>query len=751
MSTTRRTTSTEPPRAPAPGRAGRGHRQLRRAPGRTLLPGLLAGGLLLPPTLPAEAPPIPAPPTLSNDTVPAVIPLSAINVTVTRGSREVFHTPAPVRVVERSALDARGPGRIVEALALTPGMDASGIGTIRQSPMIRGLQGQRILLLEDGIRLNNPRREVNRSEPLALADLPSLQQVEVVRGPASVLYGSDAIGGVVNLVTAAPGGGPARPLAGRIEGAAAPGDSWRGAATVEGAVERFRIRLSVAAREDDDYMAPAGRFGDVSLDAPAPVHDSGARERRWSLAVSRPLGPGDLFLRHHAVRAEGTGFGYLDPELLGEGLPRLRIHMPYQDFRKSSAGWRAARLERWWADRLELVAYQQANDREFVTDLFAPMPPPAPDGAAVAMETANASQLSTRGLRAEARKLVGRGVLVTWGVEVARDASVDSDTSTTVVSGLGSPRVTGLGTSPVPDASLTSVGVFAQGETTLLSPLDLTAGVRWQESRAQATEPDGRRESHTDAAMVGALGLLYRAGDRASVLASISRGFRSPNLVERFYTGPTKDGRGVWVRNPGLRPEQSLNLDLGLRHRSEHGHLEAFIFQNTLRNGIQVVPTGHQVDGLREYRNENLEQLRFRGAELSSTIRLPRGLSLALAHTFLTGRNLVEPDRPVTDTYRNRTVARVLMDHGQDRAWVEYGLRHTRGQLHLEPGVSPVGDSAPPFTVHDLRAGLRLPGRQQLVAEVTNLTNRLYAESANTSFFRPAPSRTLWLRWSLEL
>jgi outer membrane receptor protein involved in Fe transport len=722
--------------------------------GRLLFPRLLLGllaGALLPHALPAQGPKAEASPTVSTDTVQAVVPLSALNVTVTRGARQVFHTPAPVLVVERTALDHRGPGRITDVLALTPGMDVVGVGTVRQSPMIRGLQGQRILLLEDGVRLNNPRREVSRGEPLSLADVSAVQQVEVVRGPASVLYGSDAIGGVVNVVTTAPDGRPPLPLTGRLEAGAAPGDSWRAGAAAEGVVARFRVRLSLAVREDDEYLAPAGRFGDISLASPTPVHDSGARERRWSLALSRALGPGDLFLRHHTVRAEATGFGYVDPELLGEGLPRLRIHMPYQDFHRSTLGWRGAGLERWWADRVELVAYQQANDREFVTELFAPMAPPAPAGAAVAMETVNASRLSTYGLRAEARKLVARRALLTWGVDVAHDVSTDADTSTTVVSGFGPPRVTGSGTSPVPDASLTSAGLFAQGETSLLPRLDLTAGVRWRQSTARATDPAGRTEAHTDAARVGALSLLYRAGQRGSIVTSMARGFRSPNLVERFYSGPTKDGRGVWGRNPGLGPEHSLSLDLGFRHRSDRGHVEVFVFQNTLHDGIQVVPTDREIDGLREYRNENMERLRFRGAEGSSSVTLPRGISLGLAHTHITGRNLAEPHRPITDTYRNRTVARVRLDHRQDRAWVEYSVRHTRGQVHLEPGVSPVGDSAPAFTVHDLRAALRITHRQQLVAEVANLTDRLYAESANTRFFRPAPRRTLWFRWSLEL
>src|SRR5436190_1584212 len=80
------------------------------------------------------------------------------------------------------------------------GLDATGVGANQRRPEIRLQRGQRILLLEDGLRLNNARRQQDFGELPALAG-GDVQQVEVVRGPSSVLYGTDALGGVVNIIT----------------------------------------------------------------------------------------------------------------------------------------------------------------------------------------------------------------------------------------------------------------------------------------------------------------------------------------------------------------------------------------------------------------------------------------------------------------------------------------------------------------------------------------------------------------------
>jgi outer membrane cobalamin receptor len=128
--------------------------------------------------------------------------LDPINVTATRTAREIFRTPQPVLVIDSAAARRRAAYTISDLFRLEPGVDITGTGSNQARLAIRGQRGQRVLLLENGIRLNNPRRQQDFGELPALSDVESLERVELVRGPASVLYGTDAICGVVNLFPA---------------------------------------------------------------------------------------------------------------------------------------------------------------------------------------------------------------------------------------------------------------------------------------------------------------------------------------------------------------------------------------------------------------------------------------------------------------------------------------------------------------------------------------------------------------------
>ena len=130
--------------------------------------------------------------------------LRAVTVTATRTATDVRNVAAPVLVIDSLRIRSQLANGVADLLRSEAGVDVVGTGVNQARPTIRGQRGQRILLLEDGMRLNNSRRQQDFGEIPSLIDPDQLARVEVVRGPASVLYGTDAIGGVVNLVTRAP-------------------------------------------------------------------------------------------------------------------------------------------------------------------------------------------------------------------------------------------------------------------------------------------------------------------------------------------------------------------------------------------------------------------------------------------------------------------------------------------------------------------------------------------------------------------
>jgi outer membrane receptor protein involved in Fe transport len=307
----------------------------------------------------------------------------------------------------------------------------------------------------------------------------------------------------------------------------------------------------------------------------------------------------------------------------------------------------------------------------------------------------------------------------------------------------------------VPNATLRSLGAFAQGALLLGPRTELTLGLRYQDVRARTIDTPGLDEplldeDETDRTLVGTANLLYRLTEAVNLVASVGRGFRSPNLIERFFSGATPEGTGVWMRNPRLGAETSLNLDLGARVQTGSVYAEGFVFRNFLKNGIQLEQTDSIADGLPVFQNVNVSEMTITGIELTLGAQLRRGLSIGAGFTHLAGDNPADSGDPVLEGYRDRVHAHLRYADSRDRYWAEYEVRHNGSTDDVIPDFSPVGDLIPAFTVHTIRAGVRLLGRQRLGVAIENLGNSLYAEPTNVAFFRPEPKRSLTLTWTAE-
>jgi hemoglobin/transferrin/lactoferrin receptor protein len=686
--------------------------------------------------------------TVSRDTVI----LTPIAVTATRSPKDVFLTPAPVEVFDRAAIAARAPNSVADLFRGVAGLDVSGVGLSQIRPIIRGQRGQRVLLLADGLRLNNSRRQQDFGEIPALVDVGTVERVEVVRGPGSVLYGSDAIGGVVNVITRSPQlAGFHGALGGRYSSA---DEQQRVRGTVAGRFGRWAAQLGGSVRQSEDYSAPQGDFGDISLAADARVHDSRGEDWTLDAYLAYQLGEThEVFAKYERYDADTAGFGYVDPAAYSPGAPTIRITYPVHVFNKASVGYRASALRTPFADRVELIGYVQDNERKLNLDIT--IPDFAGPGSRIDIAQRNWTDLRTWGVRAEARKLLGGGVGLTYGIDYFRDRSDNTDTSTTTFT--GPPIPPSADTMPtVPNATYRSAGIFAQGDVSVAPRLSLILGARYQWVRAE-TEPTPRVTAPlvtaTDHTVVGSAGAVYRVSEAVSAVATVGRAFRSPNLVERFYNGLTPEGFGYQSPNPDLKAETSLNVDLGVRARTGRLYAEAFVFQNDLRDGIRIEATGDSVNGTPEYQNVNVDRLRFRGVEVSARVSGPAGFTLGGALTQLDSEDVLDPNNPVGESFSTSYRLSLRHDDARDRFFAEYELRGNGARKDVLPGSNPVGTTLPAFTVHTVRAGATVFRRglhtQRLGIAVRNLTDELYAEFSNVGFFRPEPGRTVLVTYDV--
>ncbi len=120
--------------------------------------------------------------------------LDQIVVTATRMEEKSFDVPTPVEVVNYQALTVSNPASVAQPLESLPGVSVAGSGFWNVMPVIRGMGGNRVLVLIDGDRENN--LWAGRSPLVPFIDINNVERIEVVKGPASVLYGTDALVGL---------------------------------------------------------------------------------------------------------------------------------------------------------------------------------------------------------------------------------------------------------------------------------------------------------------------------------------------------------------------------------------------------------------------------------------------------------------------------------------------------------------------------------------------------------------------------
>jgi outer membrane cobalamin receptor len=218
-----------------------------------------------------------------------------LNTTVVSAARHperIIESPRSISVITADNLRERNYRTIPEALAELAGLFLQETNYGGGAPIIRGLIGNRILILVDGVRLNNSTYRLGPNQYLNTIDIHQVERIEVLRGTRSVLYGSDAIGGLINVITRSPEpSSTGAALRGGIESRLATADK---SATGHVSAEYYRQRLGILAGVSDKS------FGDLRAGDPV------GRQSYTGYAE----GDGDLKLNilDTSYRRHGSGF-----------------------------------------------------------------------------------------------------------------------------------------------------------------------------------------------------------------------------------------------------------------------------------------------------------------------------------------------------------------------------------------------------------------------------------------------------------
>ena len=554
----------------------------------------------------------------------AVLP--EVTVTALRTETAVAETPAATHVVDRETMQAAAPRTTPDALKGLPSVMVQKTGYGQGSPYLRGFTGFRTLMLVDGIRLNNSTFREGPNQYWNTVDPWSVDRYEVVMGPASVLYGSDAVGGAVNALTLAPPEWAGAPVYERTL-------STRGAT----ADSSHQVRAGIRGRATERLGFAGGvtwkDFGDVrGGDEVERQRHTGYEELDFDVRVDYDLNDRNtLTLAHQQVeqddawRTHSTFYG-IDWEGLKAGDDQLRSY----DQERALTYLRLAGAELDGAvSAYTLTLSRQAQNE----DLHRVRADGRRDESGVDVTTWGAA------LELHSETALGHWV---YGVDFSHD-EVDSTSVKYKADGTLN-KVEAQG--PVADdARYDLVGVFVQDTVPLAGgALELTPGARYTWAGLEADrvlDPVSgavtAREDDWDS-VVGSLRALAPLGAerRQSVYAGVSQGFRAPNLSDLTRLDMARSDE---IETPvdSLEPERFVSAEVGAKHAGERLSAEIAAYTTWIEDMIVRTPTGEMIDEMREVTKKNAGEGYVAGVELTLGYQVAEDWHVQLMGSWMEG------------------------------------------------------------------------------------------------------------------
>jgi hemoglobin/transferrin/lactoferrin receptor protein len=660
-------------------------------------------------------------------------------ITVTPGRQELAteDVPAPVTVITADDIEKLQPEKMADLFKMIPGVEVDGEGPFRGIPVIRGLSSNRVLILVDGQRLNNARESTTFAgiQP-ALVNLAEVERIEVLRGPASVQYGSDAIGGVVNIITRQPNlVGEKFKIGGNVSyeyGTAS--TSHHGQALVQGAGKGMSFHLGASIQDVDDYVAASGahedeRYAAYTLEDDT-VPNSGMKQNNFDGSFSILTGDQGVFkVNGEIVRTEDIGFpGFA----LDSG---IEIFFPNFNRDKLAASWASGPMA--FFDDFTVSAWYQYVDKESVRNFSVP---------GFAQNQYTRSEIDTIGFNAQGISTVGINHL-TYGVDFYQDKLHDTALTEFPLF----PWIPPSDEVVVPDSTQQGLGLYIGDRISATDRLTFNIGLRGDTFKFDSDENDTRYEGEpldtTDSALSGNLGVIYSLTDHVNLTGLIARGFRTPNIQERTFVGPATTGDTWILQNPNLDPETSWNYEAGFKVRYERASGGLNFFYNDLTDFIgfvfldeddprvsdpEICPPDY---ACAEF--TNTEKARIWGIELDLEWIFARWWSVFGTFAYLEGDNRTTGE-PLSSIAPWKVLAGVR--YQRSTWWGEADVRYVGKQTRLPTDDPRFETGTEPFTVFDLRGGYDFAFGLGFLVAIENIFDELYNEPFNN---RPEPGRNL--------
>lgn len=518
-------------------------------------------------------------------------------IVVTGGYVSSQHKNAvKIDLINNSKIKLSGTPNIMEALTSIPGIDMISKGAGISKPVIRGLSMNDILVLNNGVRLEN--YQYSENHPLGI-DGNNIDRVEIIKGPASLLYGSDAIGGVINFIKAKPA--PQGKIIGSYSGQLYSNTiGMNHTLELKAASQKFFGGVSIGMKTHSDYLqgggnyVPNSRFNENTLNTNA--------------AYTSKIGTFKLY------------FDYFKQDL-GMSVPNS-IPLINEPGRKNEI----------WYQNLEHITLSSQNNIYIKN---------------IKWETNFALQSALRKLETTLDFPVIEMNLQTLTYE--SKLHLPSNNNSEYIIGLQgmNQKNTNLNnriSQFLPDAQINNIGFLALVQYTFFKKLMAQGGIRYDINKTE-TYALGIEESPTFQAPVnkdfsnfnGSVGATYSQNEKLMFRFNFAKAYRAPNLSELTSMG--MHGNRFEAGNENLKPQNAYESDLSMHYHGEYLSLDLAGFYNNISNFIYISPTNDTTQsGLSIYKFAQTDARLYGGeAGIHFHPKVAKWLHYEITYSMVTG------------------------------------------------------------------------------------------------------------------
>lgn len=614
--------------------------------------------------------------------------LNELVVTGVTGDTKLKNSTAPISIVSSKELRQTTSTNIIDAIAHQPGVSQITTGGGISKPIIRGLGYNRIIVMNEGVRQEGQQWGDEHGIEI---DAQNVNSVEILKGPASLMYGSDAMAGVLILH-----GNPIQP-----EG------EMKATVSTEYQTNNGLFDYSLSFAGNQKGFVWDARFSDKyahayknKYDGYVPGSQFTERAGRLMLGLNKRWGYSHLtWTTYHQTpsivegeRDEVTG----ELECATDNVKTYSKALPFQQIKHYKAVWdNSLNLPKGWLKAI--IGYQQNRRQEFEED-------------ADEYELYFKLHTVTYDLRYLTQEF--NGWKMAGGVNGMWQQSLN----------LGEESL-------IPEYKLFDFGAYATVSKTL-DNLTLNGGLRYDHRHLDFN-------SRNFSGLTGSIGAVWNASEHLNLRLNLARGFRAPNMSELGSDGVHEGTLRYEIGNPDLKPEYSWQADLGLDFTSQYVSAQLALFANRIENYI----FSQRIDLVmeEEFRTYEYTQgdARLLGFEAGVDFHPIHCIHFQNTFSYVDAQQMHANDDakylPMTPAPRWTSELKYeLSHHGHktlNNAYVALGLDCNLAQNHYYK-VDDTETRTPGYTLLSLSAGTDLNIHKKKVAEiyvtVDNLLNTAY-------------------------